>query len=190
MALLATRGYVAMTVYVALLHSIILGAGRRVVMSDLRATAERVGFRSPRTLVATGNLIFDADAGSVAEVERALETAFVADFGKQVDIIARTAADWIALAGGNPFADASDADAANIVVRVMRTPLDNSVLKDLERRGGGGEKIRIINGDLWIHFPDKPSESKLLSALTTKRLGPGTFRNWNTVRGLADMIEA
>ncbi|MBP1856593.1 DUF1697 domain-containing protein [Rhizobium herbae] len=177
-----------MTVYVALLHSIVLGTGRRVVMSDLRAMAEGLGFRAPRTLVATGNLVFEADYGSVAKVEEALEQAFAADFGKPVDIIARTAEDWLALAAGNPFRAASDAEAQNIVVRVMRSPLGADIPAKLQR--GGGEQIRLVNGDLWIHFPGKPSESKLLSALTTKRLGPGTFRNWNTVRGLADMIEA
>lgn len=190
MALLAAGGSVAMTVYVALLHSIILGAGRRVVMSDLRATAERIGFRSPRTLVATGNLVFDADQGSAAEVEKALEQAFSEDFGKPVDIIARTAEDWLALADGNPFCAANDAEAQNIVVRVMRAPLADDIPSTLQRRSSGGEQIRLVKGDLWIHFPCKPSESKLLSALTTKRLGPGTFRNWNTVRGLTDMIKA
>ncbi|MDW5313933.1 DUF1697 domain-containing protein [Rhizobium sp. PL01] len=179
-----------MTVYVALLHSIVLGAGRRVIMSDLRATAERIGFRLPRTLVATGNLVFDVDFDSVSEVENALELAFAEDFGTPVDIIARTGESWLALAAGNPFPAASDAEAQNIVVRVMRTPLYLGVLQDLERRCDGGEQIRIIDGDLWIHFPGKPSESKLLSALTAKRLGPGTLRNWNTVRGLADMIKA
>jgi uncharacterized protein (DUF1697 family) len=190
MALLAACGCYAMTVYVALLHSIVLGAGRRVVMADLRATAERIGFRSPRTLVATGNLVFDADQNNVSEVENALEQAFAADFGKHVDIIARTAQDWLAVAAGNPFHAASDAEAQNIVIRVMRAPLSADVPATLKRRCTGGEQIRLVNGDLWIHFPGKPSESKLLSALTTKRLGPGTFRNWNTVRGLTDMIKA
>lgn len=179
-----------MTTYIALLHSIILGAGRRVVMSDLRATAARIGFRSPRTLVATGNLVFEADHDTVFEVEKALEQAFAADFGKHVDIIARTAKDWLALADGNPFCAASNAEAQNIVVRVMRGPLSAEVPATLQRGCHGGEQIRLVNGDLWIHFPGRPSESKLLSALTTKRLGPGTLRNWNTVRGLADMIQA
>ncbi len=175
---------------VALLHSIVLGEGRRVVMADLRATVESAGFRSPRTLVATGNLIFDADEETVADVEAALETAVARDFGKHVDIIARVADDWIALAAGNPFSDASASDAPNIVVRVMRTPLSKDVLPGLQRHCGDGEKIRVVNGDLWVHFPGKPSTSKLLSALTTKRLGVGTLRNWNTVRGLRDMIGA
>jgi len=179
-----------MTTYVALLHSIILGAGRRVVMADLRATAESAGFRSPRTLVATGNLVFEADADRVAEVEEELETVFARDFGKHIDIIARAADDWIALAAGNPFSDASASDAPNIVVRVMRTPLGKDVLAGLRRHYSDGENIRIVNGDLWIHFPGKPSTSKLLSALTTKRLGVGTLRNWNTVRGLREMIDS
>jgi uncharacterized protein (DUF1697 family) len=155
-----------MTTYVALLHSIVLGGGRRVVMSDLRATVESIGFRSPRTLVATGNLVFEAD------------------------IIGRSAEDWIALAAGNPFSDACASEAPNIIVRAMRTPLSRDVLPGLQRHCTDGEKIRIVNGDLWIHFPAKPSTSKLVSALTTKRLGIGTLRNWNTVRGLRDMIGA
>lgn len=179
-----------MKTYVALLHSIILGAGRRVVMSELRSTVESIGFRSPRTLVATGNLVFDADNEAVAEVEAALEAAFARDFGKHVDIIARSADEWLALAAGNPFSDAGEADAANIVVRVMRKPLGEDVLPSLERHCGDGERIWIVRGDLWVHFPGKPSTSKLLPALTTTRLGIGTLRNWNTVRGLGKMIES
>ncbi|TIX36354.1 MAG: DUF1697 domain-containing protein, partial [Mesorhizobium sp.] len=44
-----------MQTYVALLYSIVLGEGRRVVMSDLKAMAESLGLNNPRTLVATGN---------------------------------------------------------------------------------------------------------------------------------------
>ncbi|TIO91164.1 MAG: DUF1697 domain-containing protein, partial [Mesorhizobium sp.] len=47
-----------MRTYVALLYSIILGEGRRVVMSELKAMAEAIGLKNVRTLVATGNLVF------------------------------------------------------------------------------------------------------------------------------------
>ena len=159
-----------MTTYVALLHSIVLGEGRRVVMADLRATVESAGFRSPRTLVATGNLVFDADEETVADVEAALETAVARDFGKHVDIIARVADDWIALAAGNPFSDASASDAPNIVVRVMRTPLSKDVLPGLQRHCGDGEKIRVVNGDLWVHFPGKPTHMFSMSSTEPARL--------------------
>jgi uncharacterized protein (DUF1697 family) len=50
------------------------------------------------------------------------------------------------------------------------------------------QRLALTGGDLWIDFAGKPSEWKLLSALTTKRMGAGTLRNWNTVRGLAEML--
>ena len=68
-----------MQTYVALLYSVILGEGRRVVMADLKAMAESLGLKNPRTLVATGNLVFEtqeteiAGAGTAAGERRSKE---------------------------------------------------------------------------------------------------------------------
>ncbi len=173
-----------MTIYVALLHSIVLGAGRRVVMSDLKAMAERLGFRNPRTLVATGNLVFESRKQSIASIEAKLEAGFAAAFGKHVDIIVRDADTWLRLADGNPFLDGIGSE---VIVRVMRQPLEPEVLDTLAKYRQA-ERLAVVAGDLWIDFGLKASETKMLPALTTKRLGIGTMRNWNTVRGLAEMI--
>ncbi|RVB67366.1 DUF1697 domain-containing protein, partial [Mesorhizobium sp. M7A.F.Ca.CA.002.03.2.1] len=92
-----------MQTYVALLYSIILGEGRRVVMADLKAMAEDLGLKNPRTLVATGNLVFEAPATDIADLEQRLEAAFEKTFGRHVDIIVRGAKDWLELAAGTPF---------------------------------------------------------------------------------------
>ncbi|QND47227.1 DUF1697 domain-containing protein [Rhizobium lusitanum] len=174
-----------MTTYVALLHSIVLAAGRRVIMSDLRTMAENLGFTNVKTLVATGNLVFEAGAQPIAAIETQLEAGFTKTFGKHVDIIARDAATWIKLVAGNPFADG---EGSEVAIRVMREPLDPSVVEVLEKRRSGPELLAVVDGDLWIDFGGKASETRLLSSLTTKRLGVGTLRNWNTVRGLVGMI--
>lgn len=71
-------------IYVALLHSIVLGPGRRVVMADLRDLAERAGYRNCRTLASTGNMVFEADESGPGDIEQMLETAFQHRFGKHV----------------------------------------------------------------------------------------------------------
>lgn len=174
-----------MTTYVALLHSIVLGPGKRLVMTDLKAMAEALGFRAPRTLVATGNLIFEAEAAPLAEIEDRLETAFRARFGKHVDIILREADAFRRLAAGNPF---PEGNAPDVGIRVMRQPLGPAVLSKLERLATPDIRLSLVDGDLWIDFSRKPSETKLLSHLTTKKLGVGTLRNANTIKGLAAML--
>ncbi|WP_349958304.1 DUF1697 domain-containing protein [Rhizobium sp. ZPR3] len=173
-----------MAVYIALLHSIVLGPGCRVVMADLKAMAESLGFRNARTLVATGNLVFEAEPQPIASIEIQLEAGFAAAFGKHVDIIARDADTWLRLADGNPFLDGIGSE---VIVRVMRRPLEPEVLDRLAKYRRD-ERMAVVGGDLWIDFGLKASETKMLPALTTKRLGVGTMRNWNTVRGIAQMI--
>ena len=178
-----------MTTYVALLYSVVIDKTRRVVMADLRGLAEALGYRNVRTLVSTGNMIFDADEQPIGGLETALETAFAAFHGKHVDIIIRSADDWRRLVSANPFGEESTTNADRVVVRVMREPADHSVLALFKPYQTAGEQVRIINGDLWIAFPGQPSQSRLLGVITPKRMGGiGTARNWNTVRKLGEML--
>ncbi|PAP93177.1 DUF1697 domain-containing protein [Mesorhizobium wenxiniae] len=177
-----------MQTYVALLYSIVLGEGRRLVMSDLRAMTEGLGLYNPRTLVATGNLVFETKETEIAALERRLETAFEKTFGRHVDIIVRRADDWLKLAAGNPFPAESAAAADQVAVRVMRKPVPAGALAALEAYVGNDERMQAVGGDIWIFFSRETPSSRLLAATSHKRLGVGTSRNWNTVRKLAEMV--
>ncbi|ESZ15183.1 DUF1697 domain-containing protein [Mesorhizobium sp. L48C026A00] len=177
-----------MQTYVALLYSIVLGEGRRVVMSDLRAMTEGLGLNNPRTLVATGNLVFETKETEIAALERRLETAFQKTFGRHVDIIVRRADDWLKLAAGNPFPAESAAAADQVAVRVMRKPVPAEAVAALEAYIGKDERMQAVGGDIWIFFSRETPSSRLLAAISHKRLGIGTSRNWNTVRKLAEMV--
>ena len=178
------------TTYIALLHSIVITRDRRVVMADLKAMALELGFAAPRTWVASGNLVFEAEDAPLAALEGRLESAFAARFGRHVDIIMRRAEDWRLLVAANPFPDEAESGADSVHVRVMRHPLPADTLARLASYLTKGERVAVIGGDLWMHFPGKPSESRLLPLLTPKRTGIGTTRNWNTVRQLGVMIDA
>ncbi|RWN60634.1 MAG: DUF1697 domain-containing protein [Mesorhizobium sp.] len=177
-----------MQTYVALLYSIVLGEGRRVVMSDLRAMTEGLGLNNPRTLVATGNLVFETKETEIAALERRLETAFQKTFGRHVDIIVRRADDWLKLAAGNPFPAESAAAADRVAVRVMRKPVPAEAVAALEAYIGKDERMQAVGGDIWIFFSRETPSSRLLPAISHKWLGIGTSRNWNTVRKLAEMV--
>ncbi|RUW92501.1 DUF1697 domain-containing protein [Mesorhizobium sp. M7A.F.Ca.US.010.02.1.1] len=177
-----------MQTYVALLYSIILGEGRRVVMADLKAMAEELGLNNPRTLVATGNLVFEAPATDIADLEQWLEAAFKKTFGRHVDIIVRGAEDWLKLAAGNPFPADSAKAGDQVAVRVMRKPAPQEAVTALQAYAAEDEKVTSLGGDIWVVFSRERPSSRLLAAMNHKRMGTGTSRNWNTVRRLAEML--
>ncbi|RWI95880.1 DUF1697 domain-containing protein [Mesorhizobium sp.] len=177
-----------MRTYVALLYSIILGEGRRVVMSELKAMAEAIGLKNVRTLVATGNLVFEARTASVSGLERRLEKAFEETFGRHVDIIVRGAEDWLKLAAANPFPDESAKAGDQVAVRVMRRPAPEEAAAALTAYAAADEKVLTVDGDIWVVFSRERPSSRLLAAANHKRIGIGTSRNWNTVRRLSEMV--
>lgn len=177
-----------MTTYIALLYSIILDGGRRVVMTDLKAMAEELGFGNVRTLVATGNLLFEARKTDLARLESRLEAAFRQKFGKHIDIIARDAETWRKLVAANPFPEESGTDADKVAVRVMREPVGADVVAKLQGYLTGDERLVAVDGDLWAWLPYGAPKSRLPGAVTPKRAGVGTWRNWNTARRLGEML--
>jgi len=178
-----------MASHIALLHSITIGNDRRLVMADWRAMMEAIGLKRPRTLIATGNAVFDSEHATVRQLEKRLETAFEQVFGRHVDTIVKTRAHWRSLARSNPFPEQAERDPARVAVRVMRKPLDDAALEALMPYATQGESLKLAEGHLWIHFEQDPARSRLVSQLTIKRLGAGTVRNWNTVRRLNEMIQ-
>lgn len=175
-----------MATHVALLHSISLGDGRRLVMAEWREMMGEIGLQHPRTLIATGNALFDSDGATISQLEKLLETAFARRFGRHIDTIVATIGQWRKLAEGNPFPE--EVDGTRVAVRIMRKPLDEAALTTLAPYATQGERMKLVNGHLWLNFPQDPARSRLGAQLTIKRLGPGTVRNWNTVRRLEAMI--
>ena len=175
-------------IYVALLFSIGIGDGRRLLMADWRTMMEEIGLNQPRTLIATGNAVFATHETSARRLESRLEEAFKQRFGCPVDTIVRTAAAFRRMLKENPFPEESARNGSRVLVRIMREPLAD-VAVELKHYLTQGECIQVVRGDLWVHFQEDSNRSRLMPVLGSKRLGIGKVRNWNTVRRLGAMVE-
>ena len=174
--------------YVALLYSIVL-PDRRIRAADLIELAEATGLTAPYPVLASGNLLFEARRQPTVELEKRLDAAFLARHGKPVPIIVRTAADWQRLPAQNPFPAESARDGSRVAARIQRDRLGSSAVDLLAPYRQPDEGLAIVEGDLWVSFPVQMSQRRLLAALTPKRLGIGTLRNWNTIRKIAGLLE-
>jgi uncharacterized protein (DUF1697 family) len=88
--------------YVAFLLGINIGPHKRVAMGELKKMCERMGFSNVRTLLASGNVIFDAPGKSVDVLVSVLEAQLKKTFGFDVGVIVRTMVDIQKMIDVNP----------------------------------------------------------------------------------------
>ncbi|MBL8531223.1 MAG: DUF1697 domain-containing protein [Hyphomonadaceae bacterium] len=162
---------------VALLRGVNLGK-RKLIMSELRALAERAGYTNVTTLLASGNLILDAREKG-AKLEAALEKMIHAGLGLKTDIHVRTGAELAAVVAANPFKAFAKASPSFMVAAFMRAPASAAELAAMAASAETGEEWKQGPGCLYIKFPNGQGPSKLKSPKLS------TARNWNTVTKLA-----
>jgi uncharacterized protein (DUF1697 family) len=180
-----------MSRHVALLRAVNVVGNNRVGMADLRQMFEDIGFSGARTLILSGNVVFDGGRKSGASLETLLETETAGRLGLKVDVMVRTAAELRAAIEGNPFPEEAKSDPGHLLVMFMKKAPAREAVDALNAAIKGREEVRVASGrEAYVTYPDGIGRSKLTSLLLERTLGSrGTGRNWNTVLKLAAMVE-
>jgi uncharacterized protein (DUF1697 family) len=180
----------AMTPRVALLRAVNLGGKTSVPMAELRATATGLGFAEVRTLLQSGNLVFEADRSDDAGLEALLERAFAERFGFSTDILVRTADEWADLVAANPFPEMAADDPGHLVLFALKEEPPEEKVAALRAAIRGPEFLEARGRHLFVGYPDGIGRSKLTNAAIERKLGTrGTGRNWNTVLKLLEAVK-
>jgi uncharacterized protein (DUF1697 family) len=169
-----------MGMHVALLRGINVGGGRKVPMAQLRGVAEGLGLKRVRTLIASGNLVFEGES-SEAELEAAVQS----HFGFPVDIMIRSAAIWSATIAANPFPGEAEAAPKFLLLYLGKQASAEEAVAYLTARAAPEEKVAGQRDALWIYFANGGGRSKLASG---PRPGLWTGRNWRTVLAIEEML--
>lgn len=170
-----------MPTFIALLRGINVGGHQKVGMSDLRRMLADLGLGNPRSLLNSGNLLFEAGARSSAALETALEVETARRLGLQTTFFVRTAAEWAQVVARNPFLDAARRDPAHLVVLCLKTASNAAKEAALRAAIVGRETVRTDGRHAYIVYPDGIGRSRLTIDLIEKKLQTRTTaRNWNT----------
>lgn len=174
-----------MTTYIGLLRGINVGGNKMVAMADLRDLIASLGFKDVKTILQSGNVVFRGAAKATAKLESQLEAALEKKLGLKVEFHVRTADEWRAVIGANPFGAEAKKDPAHLVVSCYKAPLDKENVKALQAAITGPETLRADGRHLYMVFPDGMGNSKAAALVDKKLAARGTARNWNTVQKLA-----
>jgi uncharacterized protein (DUF1697 family) len=178
-----------MTLRIALLRAVNV-AGRVVPMADLRAMLARMGLGEPRTLLQSGNLVFES-AARPAALEALLEANVAERLGLATDFFVRTPAEWDAALAANPFTREAKDDPSHLLVVPLKAAPAAARVEALRAAIVGRERVAVVGRHAYLVYPDGIGRSKLTNAVVESRLGTrGTARNWNTAQKLAALVRA
>ena len=179
-----------MPTYVGLLRAINLGPHNRVAMGDLRSMCAAIGLADPKTLLASGNVVFQSRIASTGRLEKALEEASTKHLGVTTDYFVRSAGEWQAIIAANPFPEEADDNPGRVLMMCLRDAPTAAEVKALQAAIKGREVVKAKGKQAYFLYPDGIGRSKLTikmieSALATR----GTARNWNTVIKLGELTQ-
>ena len=164
--------------YVALLRGINVGRAKRVAMADLRSLMADLGYIDVRTLLNSGNVIFDAPAADAAGLSAQIEEALDSRIHVSVRVIVLTAAELAAVVDENPLLGIAR-DPSRLMVAFRGGPVDPRPLEPLLQQDWSPEALAVGAHATYLWCPAGVIESRLAQAaarvlgdtVTTPQLG-------------------
>lgn len=173
--------------WAAMLRGINLGK-RQLKKHELIAAAEACGFTEAKTLLASGNLVFDAGKSSAATIERDLHAAVEKLHGIKSEVFARNAKQLGKLIADNPFPEVAKERPSQLLVTFHGEAFPKALLKMVAEKYDGPERLEAIGHELFVDFPHGQGRSELIPVMAKLKFPHGTGRNWNTVLKLHAML--
>jgi uncharacterized protein (DUF1697 family) len=165
---------------IALLRGVNVGKANRLAMADFKALLEGVGATGVRTLLASGNAVFDAPAAGMATLAQRIAEALDARCGIRTPVIVKTAAQLDSIVRDPPFLPPDDAHARCFVAFGQDAEALQAIAP-LAAQASPGERFVITADAAWLYCPGPVLESRLAGALMGKAAKGLTTRNWATV---------
>jgi uncharacterized protein (DUF1697 family) len=167
------------TAYVALLRGVNLLGASTLKMDDLKTIAAKLGLASPRTFIASGNLLFTSPIAE-NELRRRLEQRLEEHMRREVRVILRSAKEMENVVVSNPFGELA---GNRVQVFFMNEPPPADFMGTVRNRAKD-EQIALGSREVFVAYGEKGIGK---SRLRIPAAEAGTARNMNTVVKLAEL---
>ena len=149
-------------------------------MPELQRCFEGAGFSHVRTVLSSGNVVFDARAGAQASLERQAEASMQKALGRTFPAIVRSVESLRSLLETDPYAAFAVAPHAKRVVSFLRRPNTAALVLPIE--SDGARILSVIDREVFTAY--EPGEKgPVFMRLIEKTFGTDvTTRTWETVR--------
>jgi uncharacterized protein (DUF1697 family) len=169
-----------MSVCIALIRGINVGKGNRIAMAELKDLITDLGHSDVRTLLNSGNVVFQAKRPSVARISSAIQAAILRNCGFSSSVMVVTAQDLDRIIGENPLLRIAN-DPARHLVGFVADAKHLDPLRPLLEQAWNPDALAMTQRAAYLWCSTGLLESKMSQAFARKAGATITTRNWATV---------
>ena len=174
--------------HVALLRGINVAGKHLLPMKELAGLFADAGCTGVRTYIQSGNVIFEAPAGTKGLAET-MAAKIEKRFGFRVPVILRTSMQLRQAIRDNPFLKAG-VDQKALHLYFLAAAPNAAAIAGLDTERSSSDVFHVRGQDIYLHLPNGMGRTKLTNAYFDSKLSTiCTARNWATVLKLAEMME-
>ena len=171
--------------YAAFLRGINVGGNVLIKMEDLRKTLESIKLKNVKTILASGNVVFEATETNPETLTKTIEQKLAKTFGRHIGVILRTMDEIIALIDANPFKIINVTNDTRLYITFLKEkPSKNAGLKiPYESPQKNFRILEMTNNSLVSVLTLLPNIGTVDAMnIIEKTYGKKvTTRNWNTI---------
>lgn len=181
--------------FVAFLRGVNVGRAKRVPMAEFRELLLDLGYTEVRTLLNSGNAVFDAPKAGLGSEARSrrlakeIREALVNRLEVDVAVIVKSAADLHAIREENAFADVVK-DHSRLLVAMTASAADLAELEPVAALATRPDRMHVGMHAAYLWCPNGILESAAAEALLGKAGRLATTRSWATMRKILAAVES
>ena len=165
------------------LRGINVGGHHKVPMAELRERLHEIGCNNVRTLLNTGNVMFETTQTNICELENTLEASISRSFGFPIPVILKTKKEISDLVDSNPFREIQIHQQLRLYVSFLKDTPTFDLTTPYVSTDKSYQIIHISNKTILsvldLSASKTPKGMDELEKLFGKNI---TTRNWNTIK--------
>jgi uncharacterized protein (DUF1697 family) len=171
------------TRYVAFLRGINVGGNKMIKMEDLKRVFEAMKFRNVKTLLASGNVVFETAKVEGAELSTKIAEKLKSAFGFDAGVLVRSIDEIQRLADSKPFEKVKVTPQTRLYVTFLSEKPKTLLKVPFKPSDKDFQVLRASKDEVCIVVTLTPSTQSVdLMAFLQKHYGKQiTTRNWNTI---------
>lgn len=155
-------------------------------MDELKKAFESLGFINVKTLIASGNVAFDAPKADAGALSRKIEEKLKETFGFEIGVILRTAGDLRKMVVSNPFKSVKIIPGIKLYVTFYAEKPKTGLKIPYQSPKKEIRILKVSDGEIFsVVDLSQGSRTVDLMNIIEKEFGKKvTTRNWNTINKL------